>query len=476
MKLLLVILEGQLYLAGVLAIFAVEIAFLGWGLWSRRPIIGLIAVFVTVPLIRTTAGAIRACFVRIPPPAGLTLGRAEGRALYEFVDDVRRAVSAPQIDNIVITGGFDASAAPYTQAWRFRKQRALVVGLPVLTTLSTGELRAVIAHELAHFSSAHDAFAAWVYRTRRGWFALRASLDQRLATPIYVYWLLRWYVPRLNAASAEVARRHEFTADRVAAAVGGSRAAADALVVFESGARFADRTHWPALETSHETAGEPPRPYSQMLSWNARIIATDALEALVADDEEPSYTHPSLRERLARLQEEARVPPPAARSAGEEILGEELARLAAQLDRDWMARYGDAWTRERAEYVERRTTLDRLAAIETPSAGELFKQAEVLEILSGANQALPIYQRAAEQGHPAASLAAGRVLLDRMDPAGIALVEASMDRDEGLVPEGCRVLSAYYKETHQLLAARKCEWRATSHTTRIRLAQPRQTN
>ena len=129
-----------------------------------------------------------------------------------------------------------------------------MLGLPVLTTLSTAELRAVIAHELAHFSSAHDAFAAWVYRTRRSWFALRASLDRRLATPVYVYWLIRWYVPRLNAASAEVARRHELVADRVAAKVAGSRAAADALVVFESGARFAHDTHWPAIQISHETS------------------------------------------------------------------------------------------------------------------------------------------------------------------------------------------------------------------------------
>ena len=215
----------------------------------------------------------------------------------------------------------------------------------MLTTLSTAELRAVIAHELAHFSSAHDAFAAWVYRTRRSWLALRASLDQRLATPIYVYWLVRWYVPRLNAASAEVARRHEFMADRVAAEVGGSRAAADALVVFESGARFADETHWPAIQTSHETAAEPPRPYSQMLTWNARITATDALECARRRRYEPSDTHPSLRERLARLGEEARIPPPAARSAGEEILGTELERLAAQLDQDWMARNGESWTR-----------------------------------------------------------------------------------------------------------------------------------
>jgi hypothetical protein len=52
------------------------------------------------------------------------------------------------------------------------------------------------------------------------------------------------------------------------------------------------------------------------------------------------------------------------------------------------------------------------------------------------------------------------------------LVEAAMDHDEHLVPEGCRVLAEYYLETNQLLAARKCEWRSTSYTTRERLAQP----
>ena len=127
--------------------------------------------------------------------------------------------------------------------------------------------------------------------------------------------------------------------------------------------------------------------------------------------------------------------------------------------------------RHRAEYLEQRATLDRLSAIETPTADELFTRAELLEILEGSDEALPTYQRAAEQGHPAASLAAGRILLDRMDSDGIALVEDSMDRDDSLVPLACRILAAYYQETNQELAARKCEWRASRHTTRARLAQ-----
>jgi hypothetical protein len=287
-----------------------------------------------------------------------------------------------------------------------------------------------------------------------------------------VYWLLGWYVPRLDEAAAEVARRHELTADDVAACVAGGRATADALVVFEAGARFADYTHWPAVEAGYGTAADPPRPHSRMLTWNARITSTDALDALIATDEARGLTHPSLCERLNRLAEPARVPPVPPRSAGEEILGEELARLAGRLDEDWMAQHGDAWRRERAAYVERQTALARLTALESPTADELFARAAIVEDLSGGEVALPLYQRAASHGHAAASLAAGRLLLDRLDAAGIELVESAMSRDETLVPDGCRRLADHYRDTNQWLAARKCEWRARSYTTRARLAQP----
>jgi Zn-dependent protease with chaperone function len=471
MRLVLVIIEGQLYLVGVVAIFVAEVAFLLWGLWSRRPIIGLVAVFVTLPLIRTTVSAIRACLFRTHAPEGLSLARSEAVLLHELVEEIGRTIDAPPVDVITLTGGFSASAAIDTPGWRFRRRRTLVLGFPVLATLSLPELRAVIAHELAHFSTAYDRFAAWVYRTRAGWLALRTALDRRLATPVYVYWLLSWYVPRLGAAAAPVSRRHELMADRVAAEVAGSRAAADALVAFEAGARFADDTHWPAVEISHETAAEPPRPYSQMLTWSARRASTDLLEWLVADDTDPGDAHPSFRERLAQLDESLRIPPPIASSAGCELLGPELDALARRFDEEWLVRYGDEWRQHRAEYVARTAALDRLAAIAVPTPDQLFERAEAAETLHGSDEALPIYQIAAEQGHAAASLAAGRVLLGRLNAAGIALVEAAMDRDERLVPEACRILAAYYMETDQELAARRCEWRARRHITRAHLVK-----
>ena len=137
MKLLLVIVEGHLYLAGILAIFVAELAFLFWGLWSRRPIVGLVAVFVTVPLMRSTLSAIRACFFRIEPPQGISLARSEGRALFDLVEEIRRGVDAPPVDSVTITIGFNASAMAHWSTWPLRRHRTLALGFPVLATLST---------------------------------------------------------------------------------------------------------------------------------------------------------------------------------------------------------------------------------------------------------------------------------------------------------------------------------------------------
>jgi Zn-dependent protease with chaperone function len=470
MRLLGIIVEGQFYLVGVLAIFVAELGVLLWGLWSRRPLIALVAVFAVVPLLRSTLSAVRAVLFRSGPPDGVPLDRSAAPSLYALVDEIRRVVSAPAVHRIAITSDFNAGAATHRPPWRLRRRRVLVLGLPVLATLSAAELRAVIAHELAHFSAAHDPFSAWVYRTRASWFALRQSLDRRLATPLYVYWLIRWYVPRLNAAAANVIRRHELAADRVAASVAGSRATADALVVLEAGARFAADTYWPMIRTSYETEEAPPRPYTRMLEWDARISTADALNDLRSIEPPAWDTHPSLRERCARLGEDIRVPPITARPSGADILGPALAALARRLDQIWIAANQEAWQARRAALVEQRTALARLADIVSPTADDEFRRAELVESLQNADEALPLYRRAALQGHAAATLALGRLLLGRMDPSGVALIEEAMTRDEDLVPAGCGVLAGYYTKRHEDLLARKCEWRAARHATDAHLA------
>jgi Zn-dependent protease with chaperone function len=470
MRLAAILLEGQIYLAALVAIFAAELLLLAWGVWSRRPIVGLVAIFVALPLIRRTVAVIRACLFTVKAPNGYHLGRDDGRALYAVVDAVSDAVDVPHVDGLVIANTFVASAAAYREGWTRRSRRVLIIGLPVLATLSTPELRAVIAHELAHFSRARDRYAAWVYRTRRSWRAVLEALNERRATPLYVFWLVRWYVPRLDAASSRVARRCEFLADGVAAALAGSRVVGDALVAFEAGARYASDTYWPAVGAAAESDADLPRPFSGMLNWTARDAASETLDELLAGRSSPNDSHPSLQERLAALDVHGRVPPPLVSTAGAEILGTTLTALADRLDGDWQQNRGREWRRRHDAYLDARRALARLMAQPSITPAELYARAELVERLESAGAALPIYHSAADAGHPGARLEAGRLLLDRRDPRGVALIESAMDADERLVPRGCRILVDYFVETKQELAAHQCEWRATAYQTRAHLA------
>jgi hypothetical protein len=206
-----------------------------------------------------------------------------------------------------------------------------------------------------------------------------------------------------------------------------------------------------------------------MLTWQARFVEEEVLQDLFRGAPAPDETHPPLDERCARRGEHPRVPPPFERSAGEEILGVTLIDLARRLDEGWLDRHGDAWRRLRAEHLERTVTLERLAALEAPSADDRFARATLVEELEGSDAALPLYQSAAAGRHPAACLAAGRILLERMDAAGVALVEDAMSQDERLVADGCRLLADYCLQQNEQLAASRYERRARRHATLARL-------
>lgn len=58
-------------------------------------------------------------------------------------------------------------------------QRVMGIGLPLLQTLTVGELRAVLAHEFGHYSSVDVKLGPWIYKTRAAIGLRRASARLR---------------------------------------------------------------------------------------------------------------------------------------------------------------------------------------------------------------------------------------------------------------------------------------------------------
>jgi Zn-dependent protease with chaperone function len=468
LRLALLVLEGYVWLALILATFVGALALLAWGFSTRRIAIALPGVFIAIPLAAATLKAMRALFFRLPEPGGIEARREQAPALHDMVDELRRRMNVPRVHRILIGTSTNATAVQVPRLVLFWPRNVLVVGYPYLAGLPPDELRAVIAHELGHLSHAHGRFFVWIYRTRLSWLRVMHALHEHGVTPVYVAWLGRRYVARLQAHSAGIARAQEFIADRCAAGIAGTRVTADALLRTQLLAWFLDEVYWPEVQRTR--AADPFTSMAAALR-RARDAAAPELHELLEPGAGDHYTHPGLAERLAALGEAPRLPEPREPRAGQIYLGESLGEFAKQLDAEWLRARGAMDERDPEEAERDTRRLAELEALQSASAEEIHERARLLEELNGEDAALPVYRAAHSAGSVPAALAIGRILLDRDDEEGLTLVEQAVAADESLLVPAAGVLVPFLRERGRLVDAQRWHARAARKRTLAALAE-----
>jgi len=472
--LLLLVIEGYVYYLATILLFVGSVGFLAWGVLARQPLVALIALFAGLPTLALTGAVLRCLFFRLPQPQGVRLMAHDAPGLQALVEEVRESLRSPQIHGITVGTAFNASASQAGRFALFRPRNTLSIGYPLLVVLTPEQLRAVIAHELAHVFHSHGRVAGWLYRARLSWKRLATTLIDRGAVPILVRWLLATYVPRLEMRSAALAREQEGLADRYAAGAVGSRTVADALVAVELGAHVLENEFWPAIFDSVETHAEPPQPFTQM-SVELRALARDRFSAellaeMLDSCTQSRDTHPSLRDRLSALGESPHLPEVADRTAGDVYLGHALQSIAAQLDDDWQTDRRSAWRQRHAKLRDTHCRLAELASV--PTADAAFERARLLEDLGRDDEALTAYEAAVsmDSQHGRALLALGRMLLSHDDAAGVLRLERSMEVDKSLAREACSLLADHYWHRNRPVEAQRYQAQATRYETQAAIA------
>jgi Zn-dependent protease with chaperone function len=430
---------GYAYVMAILAVLLLVLAAFGWMVvHGSGTVIALkLGVFV-VPLVWAV---ITAMFVRMAPPMGRVITRADAPALFELVEDVRRTTGAPRADTVLITEDFNAAVVQHPRLGVFGWPRNyLVLGLPLMQALSVEEFRSVVAHEFGHLSGQHGKFGAWIYRLRAGWARLLYALEESdhwgrfLFVPFF-----KWYAPTFSAYSFVQARRQEYEADRMAAAASGAVVAAAALVRVELQAQFLQAEYWKSILREADVRDQPQaQPFSMLRhafaqsrpQSDAATTLDSALKRRTGFDD----THPCLTDRLDALGARAAVPDAISASAAETLLGTFGATLENEFDRLWHENVQN-WWRERHQFAtqsrSRLTELEATATTAELSVDDALERATLTEELMDAATARPLYeavlQRAPENA--AASFAVGRLKLDSDDDAGIELLQRASKLD-----------------------------------------------
>ncbi|NUT23567.1 MAG: M48 family metalloprotease [Hamadaea sp.] len=246
-------------------------------------------------------GAKRALFYKAPPAEGVAIDPHRAPELWAEVRRLADAAGTRAPDEIRVVHEVNAAVSENSQLLGLiGGKRYLYIGMPLLVTLNVSQFRAVIGHELGHYSNNHTRLGAVAFRGR---LAIGGALDHLsgslMGLPFQAYG--RIYLLVDNAAS----RAQEREADLIAVRVAGTHAAASALaelpVIDAAWAFYFNRYIGPAAQ-----AGFLPRDMFRGFHDMTQARREELAELRKAPPPEKKSvwdTHPPIGERVARVRQ-----------------------------------------------------------------------------------------------------------------------------------------------------------------------------
>ncbi len=280
--------------------------------------------------------------------------------LFAVVHQVAEATGGPRPHDVYVVADVNAGVAHVRGLAGIGSRPVMVLGLPLIATLTVSELRGVIAHEFGHFVGGETKLAPVIYRTReaigRTVMGLAASghwFTRLLRFPFHLYGVM--YLSITQAIS----RRQELDADAMAARIAGGTSMESALV----------KTHHAGLALVPYLTGELGAVLSRgyrppFAEGFARFLKGDEISVLVQrqslielddDTASPFDSHPSLPQRLEALKAVSHEPAPLDDPGAIGLLRDpdglevELLRQVSRLDVDalqpisWEDTTGKVW-------------------------------------------------------------------------------------------------------------------------------------
>lgn len=247
---------------------------------------------------------------------GPELSASDHPRLFAMIEEVAHAAGQPMPAHVYLDHDVNAAVTEAGGFLGMGSRKVLIVGLPLMATLTEAELKAVIAHEFGHYVGQDTKFGAWTWRTRAAVFRtlelLRDEDDESIWSKV-ISKPFEWYAKLFLRLTTAVSRRQEFAADEVAARVAGRDAHVSALRRIHRLAPAFDAYWFEDVVPTIENGGRAPI----AAGWARFLEVPPVKEALaeryaqiVAEERnsDPYSSHPTIVERLAAFDAEPEWP------------------------------------------------------------------------------------------------------------------------------------------------------------------------
>lgn len=428
--------------------------------------LGKLLILLAWPMWVLVKSSVQALFVRLPRPQGHEITEAQAPALFAAMHDMRRRMKGPRFHHVLVTNELNAAVVQRPLfgliGW---PRNYLILGLPLLESLSPQEALAVVAHEYGHLAGSHSRFGAYIYRLRNSWGTIQALTEQ------WEGWankplkrLVSWYAPYFNAYTFVLARANEYQADAASAELVGADVAASALKRVHLASASYDQFMGKVFDGIREQPQPPAdmaRRWAEQAGQGAALdTAQKWLRQALDKVSDVSDTHPALSLRLKALPapaapdgglQEALPAPLNGTSAAQTWLGASLGALRKQIQDEWQQRVAQPWS-ERFEAIQgQRKRLAELEALSEPSADDRIEMVRLRMQLDPDTDHRPALRafNEAHADHALGLFLEGDHLLDKDDEAGLALLERAMGLDPTAIKPACELAFRFWHLRHE---------------------------
>jgi len=298
-------------------------------------------VFQLMLMLLGMAGTFAIATMRFPLPSGLELDQRRFSRLFELLKELGDIYGNPRIDRVVLRDRFDVSIVKTPRnGFSFTTSHTLVVGLPLLLTMSPMDVHALIARRVGQLAGRENRIHSWLYYLRDLWAQYLSHCNNRqswLARPLCSFF--QWYVPRYRSLSLGAARWCELKADLYAIEAINDRDAVRAISGQAMIDDYLNRTFWPDVVKTAKSSMKPETmPHARMAQLFQGGLPAEEIAVLLkrvaVKRSNPKSTMPSLNERLANVGHRKPLPfKPLSVSAAQFYLGNACEQCIELIDK-----------------------------------------------------------------------------------------------------------------------------------------------
>ena len=476
---------GYLYIVFILFVLLLVLALVVLGIiYGHSAAMAKLAIFAVIII----AAIVRSLWVKIEMPKGVELTRDQAPRLWLEVDRIAEAIDADHPNHIILNTELNAAAFQRPRLGIFGfYENVLLLGMPLLLTLSPDEARSVIAHEYGHFSGQHGRFGAWAYRVNQTWYQLRENIAQTGGKGAWLFVnFVKWFSPRFAAMTFALRRQHEYEADQAAAQISSPQTAATALMRLSYLGEHVSKSFWTPFYDQVKELPQPPvhafaaMPSSLAAQTPPEDIAPKLGAALKAQTDYDD-THPCLTDRLRAMnqlptdveQTSEKLSAPVGKSAAEEFFGTGLQAVLDRIEAEHLKRITPAWAKEHARRAESQRTLDELEKVAEPTEKQEVNRAGLTFRIKGPEAAEPLLRSAMDKypKNAAVTFWLGELLLDRNDESGIPLVKEAMALDRSCRQDALSMLAEFYYKNDRMAELDALKEEAITHYAQTSVAE-----